>query len=60
VNYAFLKLPLHDLIRMASEAFAISDSHFQHMYAIPHSRSGQLIIMWPIKMFLNGGKNGRC
>jgi hypothetical protein len=32
MNSAFLKLPLHDLICMASEVFATLDSHFQHIY----------------------------
>jgi len=28
----FLKLPLHDLTWIASEVFAIYDSHFQHIH----------------------------
>jgi hypothetical protein len=32
VKPAFLKLPIHDLIWMASEVFAILDDHCQHIY----------------------------
>jgi len=63
VNSAFLKLPLHDLIWMASEVSAISDSHFQHIY---NYVCNSTLKKWAInnyvaykKMFLHVGKNGK-
>jgi hypothetical protein len=62
VNPTFLKLPLHDVIWMASEVFAILDDHFQHIYNyVPNStlRKWVIKIMWPTKKkFQNGGKMG--